>query len=211
MRSFQCTSLQAASLFMQQCWRVCTPFSPPLVMSLAAKNPRHVKCVFVHDINYLSNKLCFSHHFRCRMLSISPLFAGRWKSIGTERDWISSPLSRVLRKQWVSHGRAGSPFQNRVYCAVQLQCCMHFWCKCSTCKWICRGWGFPLRVCASVRVRTVRWTHGLMWHSFRDSEDKTHSSSFFSTDREKVFGAEVAKVFAFSATHATSYVSQWRV
>jgi len=106
MRSFQCTSLQAASLFMQQCWRVCTPFSPPLVMSLAAKNPRHVKCVFVHDINYLSNKLCFSHHFRCRMLSISPLFAGRWKSIGTERGLnilaIVASVAQTMGITWSS-------------------------------------------------------------------------------------------------------------
>lgn len=115
--------------------------------------------------------------------------------------WVSRKTMDITPSSWRTVSKSS------LLCGVQLQCCMHFWCKCSACVRIysdTMGEGSGVFHSASAHCTVDSW-----WHSFRDSEDKTHSSSFFSTDREKVFGAEVAKVSAFCATHATCYV--WQV
>lgn len=66
-----------------------------------------------------------------------------------------------LVKQWISHRRVEGLFPNRVYCAV---------CSCSVvcifdvsapraCEFTVTLWERG-RGCSTVRVRTVRWTHG---------------------------------------------------
>lgn len=117
----------------------------------------------VHEINYLSNKLCFSQHFPCTLAGISGGNQSAWK-VCTRSTWLLSG------EQWVSGSRLGCRFPSEVHCAacvaVNRRTHIH----------ICI---FDLSACEKEYEWVVRrQLVGLMWHSFATPRTKPIRAHF---------------------------------